>query len=196
MTSIMCPTRSRVSHPTQRVSTFQFFGSDTSRVNFSRSRRMTLRTVSLLSAANGLTGAITAVLIQCPLSCWLTTPWSAGRRRGRDDNRRQDLVELIAPHLEPGRQAQCGAEFFRWFVDCESGTVGRDLEQHASGLAVVDRLEVPAVDHRRHVASGGQQGVAPYLLVFGIRRPPGDMVDGADRLLADRTFRRLDHVED
>src|ERR1700704_3896392 len=63
MTSIMWPTRSRVSHSVERVWTFQFFGSSTIRVNLARSRRITLRTVGLDSAANGLTGAITAVLI-------------------------------------------------------------------------------------------------------------------------------------
>src|SRR5665213_4263452 len=55
--------RSRVSHPVQRVSTFQFFGSETRRVKLARSRRMTLMTVSLPSAAIGLTGSTTAVLI-------------------------------------------------------------------------------------------------------------------------------------
>jgi hypothetical protein len=63
MTSIMWPTRSRVSHPVQRVITFQFFGSSTMRVKLALSRRMTFMTVSLPSAAIGLTGAIVAVLI-------------------------------------------------------------------------------------------------------------------------------------
>src|SRR4029077_770233 len=63
MTSIMWPTRSRVSHPVQRVITFQFLGSDTRGVKLARSRRMTFMTVSLPSADIGLTGAITAVLI-------------------------------------------------------------------------------------------------------------------------------------
>src|SRR4030088_2948417 len=63
MTSIMWPTRSRVSQPVQRVMTFQFFGSETRRVKLARSRRMTFMTVSLPSADIGLTGAIVAVLI-------------------------------------------------------------------------------------------------------------------------------------
>ena len=65
MTSIMWPTRSRVSQPVHRVMTFQFLGSETMRVKFSRSRRMTVITVSLPSADIGLTGAIVAVLISC-----------------------------------------------------------------------------------------------------------------------------------
>src|SRR5258708_29663302 len=59
----MWPTRSRVSQPVHRVMTFQFLGSETRRVKFSRSRRMTLMTVSLPSADIGLTGAIVAVLL-------------------------------------------------------------------------------------------------------------------------------------
>src|SRR5882672_7143650 len=103
---------------------------------------------------------------------------SPGRRRGRHDDRRQDLVELVPPHLEPGRQAQGGAKVLGWFVDGEARAVCRDLEQYPSRLAVVDRLEVPAVDDRGDVATGGQQHVAPRLLAFGIRSPPCDMVDG------------------
>src|SRR6266581_612136 len=147
MTSIMWPTRSRTSQPVHRVSTFQFFGSDTSRVKLSRSRRRTVMTVSLPSAAIGLTGVITAVLIQLSppeISILDHRPLSAGRRCGRHDNRRQYLVKAVAPYAKPGRQAQAGAEVLRCLVHSEAGTVRRDLEQDAPGLTVVDRLEVPA----------------------------------------------------
>src|SRR6202158_3705633 len=138
MTSIMWPTRSRTSHPVQRVITFQFFGSDTKRVKLARSRRMTLMTVSLPSAAIGLTGAIVAVLISsfpspgeiCDHVCSSVT--GAGRRRGRNDDRRQGLVQPVTPHLEPGRQAETRAEGLRFLVDGETGAVGGDLEQHAA----------------------------------------------------------------
>src|SRR6266513_1989354 len=113
MTSIMWPTRSRTSQPVHRVSTFQCFGSDTSRVKLSRSRRKTVMTVSLPSAAIGLTGVITAVLISSPLpevSFLDHGPLSAGRRCGRHDNRRQDLVEAVASHTKPGRQTQAGSQ--------------------------------------------------------------------------------------
>src|SRR6266581_1857820 len=185
MTSIMWPTRSRVSQPVQRVSTFQFFGSETMRVKLSRSRRNTVMTVSFPSAAIGFTGVITAVLIGAlasPGLDWTTELVGAGRRRGRHDDRRQYLVEALAPHLEPGRQAQHASQLLRRLVDGEARTVGRDLEQHPARLAVVDRLEVPAVDHGRDVAAGGDQLLTPRLLCVGVGGSPRDVVDGADRL--------------
>src|SRR5690349_5696481 len=153
MTSIMCPTRSRTSQPVQRVSTFQFFGSDTRRVKFSRSRRITVITVSLPSAAIGLTGVIVAVLIGPFASPAFFGPplMGASRRRGRHDDWRQYLIEKLAPHPKPGRQAQCSSQLLRRLVDCEARSVRRDLEQDAAGLAVVDGLEVPPVDDRRHI---------------------------------------------
>ena len=48
--------------------------------------------------------------------------------------------------LEPGRQHEPLAERFLLFVHGEAGTVGRELEQHATGLEEVDRFEPEAVD--------------------------------------------------
>src|SRR5437763_3459718 len=197
ITSIMCPTRSRVSHSVQRVWTCQFFGSETMRMKFSRSRRITVMTVSLPSADIGLTGAMTAVLIPS-FPSWGTDhrAVSPRRRGGRHDDRRQDLVEAVAPHLKPGRQAQRAAKLLGRLVDGEAGSVGRDLEQDAARLAIVDRLEVPAVDHRRDVAADAHQLLPPGLLRLRVGRPPGDVMDRADGFLPLRPFRRLDHVED
>src|SRR5438093_12594068 len=100
----------------------------------------------------------------------------AGRRGGRHDDARQYLVETVAPHLEPGRQAEGGTKLLGRLVDGETGTVGRDLEEHAARLAVVDRFEVPAVDYRRHVASCFQERVAPRPLRRSVGGPPGHMV--------------------
>src|SRR5205814_3185195 len=140
----MWPTRSRVSQPVQRVSTFQFFGSETMRVKLSRSRRRTCMTVSLPSADIGLTGVMTAVLIGSLPSHFFCN---------RHDERRKCAVQLLAANLEPGRKAELRAQLLRLLVDREARTVGRDLEENAAGLAVVDRLEVPAVDHRCDVAA-------------------------------------------
>src|SRR4029077_3341024 len=113
MTSIMWPTRSRVSQPVHRVMTFQFFGSDTSRVKLARSRRITVMTVSLPSAAIGLTGAITAVLIssfpsrrQIPDHRQTVSVSCASRRGGRYDDGRQVELEVFAPPFVLGRQLQ------------------------------------------------------------------------------------------
>src|SRR5438128_2886937 len=202
MTSIMWPTRSRVSQPVQRVITFQFLGSDTRRVKLARSRRMTLMTVSLPSAAIGLTGAITAVLIGSIPSRGLNSrpPESlmscAARRGGRYDDGRQVELEVFPPSLVLGRQLQRRAERIGRLVHGEAGLVGGDLEQDAARLAEVDRAEVLALDDRRHVTARLDQHLAPVQLVGVVGRAPRDVVDGADRLLPHRRLRRVEHIED
>src|ERR1700694_3190430 len=132
MTSIMWPTRSRVSHSVHRVCTFQFFGSETRRMKFARSLRMTLMTVSLPSADIGLTGAITAVLIRSFPSQRRNCDHArnvdesvprARRRRGRYDDGRKGLIEGLAADIEPGRQAQRRTESLERFVDREAGPI-------------------------------------------------------------------------
>src|SRR6202022_834879 len=171
MTSIMWPTRSRVSHSVQRVCTFQFFGSETMRVKFSRSRRMTFRTVALPSADIGLTGAISVVVLMCsfPLQSLpndhVLSVSGARRRRGRYDDGRKRYIQLVAANLEPGRQAQGRSKGLDTLVDCEAWTIGRDLEEHPARLTKVDRLEVIAVDDGRHVEPAFDERFAPLGLV-------------------------------
>src|SRR5207253_11406132 len=97
---------------------------------------------------------------------------------GRHNNRRQDLVQPVAPHLEPGRQAESGADLLGRLVDGEARTVGGDLEQDATRLAEIDRFEIPAVDHRGHVAAGCQQRVSPPHLCIRAWSPLGDDMKG------------------
>ena len=54
----------------------------------------------------------------------------------------------------------------------------RDLEQHAAGLAEVDRAEPEAVDHRRGPRAVLRHGAAPLLVVVH-RRREGHVVHGA-----------------
>src|SRR4029077_11008984 len=202
MTSIMWPTRSRVSHPVQRVMTFQFFGSDTKRVKLARSRRITLMTVSLPSADIGLTGAIVAVLIRSLPSRrhkFETTPSvsssCAPRRGGRYDDGRQVELQVLAPPLVLRRQLQRSAERFGGLVYGEAWLVGGDLEEDPARLAEINRPEVFALDHRRHVASGFDQHLTPVDLMRIVGGPPRHMVDGSGRLLPHRRLRRIQHVE-
>src|ERR1700687_383840 len=202
MTSIMWPTRSRVSQPVQRVMTFQFFGSETRRVKLARARRMTLMTVSLPSADIGLTGAIVAVLI-CSLSSRGQTSRPpktvsvscAPRRGGRDDDGRQVELQVLAPPFVLRRQLERRAERFGGLVDREAWLVGGDLEQDPARLAEINRSEVFALDHWCHVAPGLDQHLAPVNLMRIVRGAPRNMVDGSGRLLSHRRFRRVEHVE-
>src|ERR1700682_1601900 len=186
MTSIMWPTRSRVSQPVQRVMTFQFFGSSTRRVKFARSRRMTFMTVSLPSADIGLTGAIVAVLIsslpsrgQYSRPPKLASVSCAPRRGGRDDDGRQVELQVLTLPFVLRRQLKRRAECFGGLVDGEARLVRGDLEQDAAGLAEIDRTEIFALDHRRHVAPGLDEHLAPVELVHVVGGAPCDMVDGS-----------------
>src|SRR5712692_1624115 len=183
MTSIMWPTRSRVSHPTQRVITFQFFGSETRRVKLARSRRMTLMTVGLASAANGLTGAIVAVLIsslpsrnQIPDHPQTRSVPCPSRRGGRYDDGRQVEPQVLALSFELGRQLQRRAERVGGLVHGEARLVGGDLEEDPTRLAKVDRAEVLALDHRRHVAARLDEKISPIQLVRVVGGAPGHVV--------------------
>src|SRR6266849_3606357 len=82
---------------------------------------------------------------------------SAGQRaraaRGtRDDEAwtslqgRQRALDLGAPFFVPRRQLERGAEARLGLVEREARILGRDLEQHAAGLAEIDRAEIAAVD--------------------------------------------------
>src|SRR5216684_188527 len=202
MTSIMWPTRSRVSQPVHRVMTFQFFGSETKRVKLARSLRITLMTVALPSADIGLTGAIVAVLIssipsrgQTSRPPQIVSVSCAPRRGGRDDDGRQVELQVLAPPFVLRRQLKRRAEGLGRLVDGEAWLVRGDLKEDTTRLAEIDRSEVFALDHRGHVTSGLDQHLAPVELVRVVGGAPRDVVDGSGRLLPHWRFRRVEHVE-
>ena len=80
------------------------------------------------------------------------------------------VASICGPQLlEPRRDRQLLAERLERLVDGEAGARGGQLEQHAAGLAEVDRLEVVPVDHLRRVRAmlGGPLAARPR----GPRRP-------------------------
>src|SRR3954465_9323855 len=58
---------------------------------------------------------------------------------------RQNTLDLLALPFEEARQLEVTSQRRDRLVDGEAGDVGRDLEQHAAGLAEVERAEVVAV---------------------------------------------------
>ena len=81
------------------------------------------------------------------LGCGQPTPRGCGRPpRAGVGQRRQAALDLRRVRLEPRRQDDDRAELLERDVDREAGRVVGDLEQHAAGLAEVDRVEVVAVD--------------------------------------------------
>src|SRR5579859_222113 len=91
-------------------------------------------------------------------------------------------LNLGAVRLQEWRERQALAEVLRVFVGSEAGALGRDLKEHATWLAEVDRAEVEAVNHRRHMETAFGQPLAPRDMLLLVGRAEGDMVDiaGAD----------------
>src|SRR4051794_36778122 len=113
--------------------------------------------------------------------------------RARVGQRREDRLDLRAARLELGRQDHLGAEIVERHVDREAGAVVGDLEEHAAGLAEVDRVEVVAVDDRRGVHAGLADPLVP-LRVLRDRRAERDVVDGAGPLQAALVGRGLEEI--
>ena len=64
-------------------------------------------------------------------------------------------LDLLAHRLEARRQRQLLAQVLHVLVGVEAGAHGGELEQHAAGLAEVDRAEPEAVDDRRRAGVAG-----------------------------------------
>src|SRR5216683_2272420 len=114
----------------------------------------------------------------------------APRRGGRYDDGRQVELQVLAPPFVLRRQLERRAERLGRLVDGEAWLVGGDLKQHAARLAEIDRSEVLALDHGRHVTTGLDQHLAPVELMRVVGGAPCDMVHGSGRLLAHRRLRR------
>src|SRR5213079_2854986 len=104
------------------------------------------------------------------------SPRGGGLARVRQ--RRQDRLDLVAQVLERRRQRQALAEVLERLVGREARAERRDLEEDAARLAEVDRLEVEAVDDRRHVRAGLGHALAPRLVFVGLGGP-GHVMNGA-----------------
>jgi len=66
-------------------------------------------------------------------------------------NVRQQGLDLETPRLEPLRKLQRLTQLVERLIYCEAGRIGRDLEEHTTRHAKLDRMEVIAVDLRCHV---------------------------------------------
>src|SRR5690348_2392314 len=98
--------------------------------------------------------------------------------------------------LQPGRQYEVFPERAVIFVGSEARTVGGDLEEYASRLLEVDRLEPEAIDHLSGTHSGGGDPPPDGELRGIVGHAPGYVVHGADAPRAARrlrTFANLDH---
>src|SRR5690606_24787937 len=103
--------------------------------------------------------------------------------------RLQMLFEIAAQMLLLCRQLQRIAEMRAVPVTVETGLVGRNLEQNATGCAEVDRPEIIPVDDRRDLIAGIQQGLAHLKLLFAVFDRESDMVNRAAAKIGKRRTR-------
>src|SRR2546423_8241364 len=65
------------------------------------------------------------------------------------------------------------------FIDGESRTLGRELEENSAGLREINRFEPEAIDHRRGARAAFLHTLADFELVRFIIHPPGEMMNAA-----------------
>src|SRR6266436_5337190 len=58
-------------------------------------------------------------------------------------------------------------EFFHLLVQGETGRLGRNLEENATGLSEINRMKIDAIHHRRDIVAEIDEMLAP-LELFGI----------------------------
>ena len=95
-------------------------------------------------------------------------------------------LDLGAMRFQVRGQAKDGAELVERLVDGEARAVGRDLEEHAGRLAVVDGLEIGAVDDRADLQAVLEEDVAGGDLGGVVADAEGDVVDRAGAVEAAR----------
>ena len=78
-----------------------------------------------------------------------------------------------------GRQDQPPSQLLHALIHSEPGTVGGDLEQRATRLLEVHRLEPEAIDHRGGMPASRLKATLDCQLGAVVRDTPGDMVDAA-----------------
>src|SRR5215475_1505586 len=68
------------------------------------------------------------------------------------------------------------AEFLQFFVQRETGWLGRDFEQHAAGFAEINGMKIIAIHHRRDVVTKIDEMLAPLELFSVVLRSKGNMM--------------------
>jgi hypothetical protein len=92
---------------------------------------------------------------------------------------RENGLYLSAVRFVLRRQHQTLAQSLRRLIDGEPRWIGRELEQHPSGLAKVHRVEVLPIDDRGRIESRMNDLLAELELSSIVGHPPGDVVDRA-----------------
>src|SRR5262249_31197876 len=59
------------------------------------------------------------------------------------------------------------AEFLQFFVQCKTGWLSSDFEQHAAGFTEINGMKIIAIDHRRDIVTEIDEMLAP-LELFGV----------------------------
>src|ERR1700733_10610321 len=124
----------------------------------------------------------------------VTLPSCLTLRRLQGD-RRQHSFDELSLRFVPGGQLQRFSQGLRRLIRHKSRWVGGDLEQDPSWFAKVDRMEVPAVQHRSDIEAEAFQFFAPRQLRLIAGRAEGNMVNGAGAHSAIHQLRLHQHID-
>src|ERR1700694_1365020 len=93
---------------------------------------------------------------------------------------RWELRLYLSPlRLEPRREHEMLAERRRIFIDCKSGPVGGNLEEHPTRLEEINRFEPEAVDDFGGAAPRPLDSLAYLQLCVDVGYPPRDVMNAA-----------------
>src|SRR6188508_2975681 len=110
--------------------------------------------------------------------------------------RRQRLFDGRTVGFEPWRQHQAFAEMRGILVDRKARSVGRKLEEHATRLLEVHRLEPEPVDHGSRVGARALDTRAHLELMLVIVYTPGQVVNRAYPPCTTTGFGCIAHIDD
>src|SRR5206468_2678592 len=94
---------------------------------------------------------------------------------------RQNFFDLRTSRLQPRRKTQIVAQFFHPFVQNEARRISRDLKQHTTWLAKVDRVKVGSINYRCDVVSELDEAMPPVTLLLVIAGAKCDVMNRAGR---------------
>src|SRR4051812_27770801 len=109
--------------------------------------------------------------------------------------RRKCFGDRAAMCFEPGGQHEALTEMLSVFIHREAGSVGRKLEQHATGFLEVDRLEPEPVDGWCRMRARCFDLCPHVMLMLLVVDAPRKVMDGADSPGPAPGLRCIAHVD-
>lgn len=87
------------------------------------------------------------------------------------------MLDLLAARLIHRWKLKPGPQLSRALINCESGRLGCNLEEHAARFPKVDRTKILAVQYRRDPEAQPLELLSPRQLLLVRQGPESDMMD-------------------